>query len=116
VSYPRVRGRIERKVPSGSGASVGVRITTVVAVALAILIVGFVLLRGGGGGYEVTIALPNANQLVKGNQVKIGGVSVGKIKSIKLADNGEALIKFSIDPSDLQPLHDGTVARIRSTS
>jgi phospholipid/cholesterol/gamma-HCH transport system substrate-binding protein len=89
---------------------------TIATIALAILVVGFLLLRGGGDSYEVTLALPNANQLVKGNQVKIGGVSVGEIKSIKLADNGEALITFSIDPSDLKPLHDGTVARIRSTS
>jgi phospholipid/cholesterol/gamma-HCH transport system substrate-binding protein len=93
-----------------------VRIATVVAIALAILIVGFVLLRGGGGGYEATLALPNANQLVRGNQVKVGGVAVGKVKSIKLADNGEALITFSVDPDDLTPLHAGTVARIRSTS
>ena len=102
-------------MPSGSGTNVGVRIATVVAVALAILIVGFLLLRGGGDSYEVTLALPNADQLVKGNQVKVGGVEVGKIKSIKLADNGEALIKFSVDPDDLTPLHVGTVARIRST-
>jgi phospholipid/cholesterol/gamma-HCH transport system substrate-binding protein len=103
------------KVPSGSGANVGVRVLTVVTIALAVVVVGFLLLRGGGSSYEVTIALPNANQLVIGNQVKIGGVAVGKIKTIKLADNGEALIKFSVDPGDLTPLHVGTVARIRST-
>jgi phospholipid/cholesterol/gamma-HCH transport system substrate-binding protein len=88
---------------------------TIAAVAVAILIVGFLLLRGGGGGYEVTLRLPNANQLVKGNQVKVGGVAVGSVKSIKLADNGQAVIEIGVD-DDLAPLHVGTVARIRSTS
>ena len=41
------------------------------------IVAGFLLLTGGGGGYRVSMTLENANQLVKGNLVKVGGVEVG---------------------------------------
>ena len=51
-------------MPSGSGTNVGLRLLTVLTVALAVVVVGFLLLRGGGGDYTVTMTLANANQLV----------------------------------------------------
>ena len=47
-------------------AAVGSLIAAIVAVA--------VLMFGSGGGTEYTIHLQNANQLVKGNEVKVGGL------------------------------------------
>jgi phospholipid/cholesterol/gamma-HCH transport system substrate-binding protein len=103
-------------VPSGSGTNVGLRLLTVGAIALAVLIAGFLLLRDGGGGYRVSMTLDNANQLVKGNQVKVGGVPVGSVTKIALVDDGRARIDLKIDADDLSPLHHGTRATIRSTS
>jgi phospholipid/cholesterol/gamma-HCH transport system substrate-binding protein len=102
-------------VPSVSGTNVGLRVLTVSAVALAVLIAGFLLLRGPGG-YRVSMTLDNANQLVKGNHVKVGGVPVGSVESIELADDGRARIELSISDAGLRPLRRGTHATVRQTS
>jgi len=80
-----------------------------VAVAVA------VLMFGAGGGYHVYLTLDNAGQLVKGNQVKVGGRPVGMVESIELQDDARARIEVSID-DELAPLHEGTVMTLRSTS
>lgn len=98
------------------GTDVGLRLLTVGAVALAVLIAGSLLLRDGGGGYRVSMTLENANQLVKGNQVKVGGVSVGSVAKIALADDGRARIELKIEDEGLRPLRRGTQATVRSTS
>lgn len=97
------------------GTNAGLRLLTVGAIALAVLTAGLLLLRGDGG-YRVSMTLLNANQLVKGNQVKVGGVPVGTVKKIALADDGRARIELQIDDKGLQPLHSGTQATVRSTS
>ena len=38
------------------------------------------LMFGGGGGYKVTAVFENGGQLVKGNQVRVGGRSVGTVE------------------------------------
>jgi phospholipid/cholesterol/gamma-HCH transport system substrate-binding protein len=103
-------------VPSGSGTNVGLRLLTVAGIALAVVVVGVVLLRGDGGDYRVSMTLDNANQLVKGNQVKVGGVTVGSVSRIALADDGRARVELSIDDSGPRPLRRGTHATVRSTS
>ena len=70
---------------------------------------------GAGGGYHVYLTLDNAGQLVKGNQVKVGGRPVGMVESIELQDDARARIEVSID-DELAPLHEGTVMTLRSTS
>jgi phospholipid/cholesterol/gamma-HCH transport system substrate-binding protein len=88
-------------------------------VALAGLIAAIVLIAvlmfGGSGGYTVTARFQNAGQLVKGNQVEVGGRPVGSVEEIRLAPDGMAEIKFAVD-GDLAPLHRGTFATIRSSS
>lgn len=103
-------------MPTTRGANVVLRVWTIAAIALAVLIAGFLLLRDGGGSYSVSMTLQNANQLVKGNQVKVGGVPVGKVASIKLTDDGRARIELSITDDGLTPLHEGTQATVRSAS
>jgi phospholipid/cholesterol/gamma-HCH transport system substrate-binding protein len=98
-----------------SGTNVGLRLLTVATIALAVLVAGFVLLRGDGG-YRVSMTLDNANQLVKGNDVKVGGVPVGSVEEIELADDGRARIELSIDDDGLKPLHKGTHATVRLAS
>ena len=89
------------------------RVAALVALVGAILAV--VLLLGGGSDYEVTAEFENASQLVKGNEVVVGGSSVGTVKSIELGDHGQALVTFSVN-EDYAPLMRGTVATVRSPS
>ena len=44
------------------------------------------MMFGGDGGYRVTATFENAGQLVKGNQVRVGGRPVGTIEAIELND------------------------------
>ena len=74
-----------------------------------------VLLLGGGDDYTVTAEFENAGQLVKGNQVVVGGSAVGTVNEIELGDDGQALVTFSVN-DDYAPLQRGTVATIRSPS
>ena len=89
------------------------RVAALVALVVAVLAV--VLLLGGGDDYTVTAEFENAGQLVKGNQVVVGGSAVGTVNEIELGDDGQALVTFSVN-DDYAPLQRGTVATIRSPS
>jgi phospholipid/cholesterol/gamma-HCH transport system substrate-binding protein len=84
-------------------------------VLLAVVAVA-VLLFTGDGGYRVTAEFVNAGQLVKGNEVKAGGVAVGSVKDIDVTEDGRAEVTFSIDDDDYQPLRQGTRVMIKQAS
>jgi phospholipid/cholesterol/gamma-HCH transport system substrate-binding protein len=86
----------------------------VVALGVGVLAIALLLLRGGDS-YEVTAEFENAAQLVKGNLVEVAGVKAGTVKDISLGPHGSAEVKMSID-GDYAPLHEGTLATIRSQS
>jgi phospholipid/cholesterol/gamma-HCH transport system substrate-binding protein len=84
------------------------------ALVLVVLVILYLLLAGGGGStYKLLFA--EANQLVRGDQVQVGGVPVGSIKNIVLTDEDKALITIHVD-SALTPLHAGTTAQVRVPS
>jgi phospholipid/cholesterol/gamma-HCH transport system substrate-binding protein len=85
-----------------------------VAVVVAAIVVVALLLFTGGSTYTVKVQFQNAGQLVKGNQVQVGGRPIGTVNKISLTDQGMAEIEISLD--QLKPLHEGTTAVIRSTS
>src|SRR4051812_13222798 len=89
------------------GAAIGCLIAAVIAVAL--------LMFGSGGGTEYTVHMQTGNQLVNGNEVKVGGLAVGKIKTIKLSKDNQAEVKITVN-DEFSPLHQGTTAIIRQTS
>jgi phospholipid/cholesterol/gamma-HCH transport system substrate-binding protein len=97
-----------------SSSPVG-RIAAILALVGALVVV-LLLLLGGGDTYKVTGHFQNASQLVKGNNVTVAGVSVGKVADIKLGDDGEALVEMDIKDSDYTPLKQGTTATVRSQS
>src|SRR5262249_1089916 len=70
------------------------------------------ILTSGGGGYRYRLLFQTAGQLVPGNQVQIGGVPVGSIDSISLADDSTAQVDISVN----QQLHQGSTATVRATS
>jgi phospholipid/cholesterol/gamma-HCH transport system substrate-binding protein len=82
-------------------------------IGAAVLVV--LLMFGGDGGYRVTAVFDNAGQLVKGNQVKVGGRPIGTIEDIGLNNRSQAVVELKVD-DELAPLHAGTTATIRSPS
>ena len=73
------------------------------------------LLFSGGGDYKVTATFSNGGQLVKGNQVRVGGRPVGVVDKITLNDESQAVVVMSLE-KDFGDLHRGTTATIRSNS
>ena len=86
------------------------------AVVVAVAALAVVLLRPGGSDYVVHAQFQNASQLVKGDLVQVAGAPIGKVKAIKLTDDGKADIKMAITDDRYKPLRDGTRALIRQAS
>lgn len=91
-------------------------VVVVLALAGAALATG--LVGGSSGGERYRIVLPDANQLVPGNEVQVGGRRVGSVTDIGLADDHRATVEFRIDDADLLPLRarSSVVVRVRSLS
>ncbi len=84
------------------------------ALAVVVLVVAYLVFSGGGGAtYKIVFA--EGDQLVKGDQVQVGGVPVGSIENIALTSDFKALITIHVD-SKLTPLHQGTTAQVRVPS
>jgi phospholipid/cholesterol/gamma-HCH transport system substrate-binding protein len=83
--------------------------------ALAVAVVVAVLLLTGGNKHEYTLVFQSAGQLVKDNDVQIGGRRIGRVADIKLSNNNLAEVKIQVE-EPYAPLHQGTTAVIRSGS
>ena len=82
--------------------------------ALVVLIVAY-LVFGGGGGADYQLIFAEAGQLVRGDQVQVGGVPVGSVTDIVLTHDFKAQVTIHVD-SSLTPLHQGTIAQVRVPS
>ncbi len=80
-----------------------------VVVALAVVFVG------GDGVHRYTILFQNAGQLVKDDDVQVGGRRIGSIREIELTQDNQARISVEVE-EPYAPLHQGTRAVIRATS
>ncbi|HKT83120.1 MAG TPA: MlaD family protein [Solirubrobacterales bacterium] len=80
--------------------------------AIAVLVLGYVIFFGGNGEHKYNLLFQNASQLVPDNQVLIGGQPVGSVESIELTEDNLAKVVVSVS----QELHEGTTATIRATS
>jgi phospholipid/cholesterol/gamma-HCH transport system substrate-binding protein len=94
-------------VTAARGAALG-------ALVLAVAVVAVLLLRGDGGT-SYKLRFENAGQLVKDDDVQVGGRRIGSVRKISLTDDNQAEITISVQ-GDYAPLHDGTTAIIRATS
>jgi phospholipid/cholesterol/gamma-HCH transport system substrate-binding protein len=84
------------------------------ALGLVVLIVAYLVFAAGGGStYKLELA--EGDQLVRGDQVQVGGVPVGSVTNIELTHDYKALITVHVD-STLVPLHHGTTAQVRVPS
>jgi phospholipid/cholesterol/gamma-HCH transport system substrate-binding protein len=84
------------------------------ALLLAAVLVA-VLLLGGSNTMKYRAVFENAGQLVKDDDVQIGGRRVGSIKDIKLTNDNRAVVDFEVEEG-FAPLRDGTRALIKATS
>ncbi len=84
------------------------------ALGLVVLIVAYLVFAGGGGS-NYKLELAEGDQLVRGDQVQVGGVPVGTVTNIELTHDFKALITIHVD-SSLVPLHHGTLAQVRVPS
>jgi phospholipid/cholesterol/gamma-HCH transport system substrate-binding protein len=87
----------------------------VLGALLAVVAVLAIILLSGGGGTEYKLVFQNAGQLVRGNDVQIGGRRVGIVEDILLTNDNQAEVVVSVE-EPYAPLHEGTEATIRLTS
>ena len=95
------------------GSSVA-RVAALGAVIAAAVLVALLFL-GGGDSYNVTARFLNAAQLVKGNEVQIGGVPAGTVEDIQITSDGRADVTIKIEER-FTPLRVGTRAVIKQRS
>jgi phospholipid/cholesterol/gamma-HCH transport system substrate-binding protein len=88
------------------------RIAALGALVLIVIAIIVLLLGSGGNDNHYKLVFETGGQLVKGNQVMIGGVPVGSVDDVKLLDNAQAEVDISVN----RPLHEGSSAIIRATS
>ncbi len=107
-------GRGATRAPGGARAWLP-RALALGALALVVLIVAYLLFSGGRSASYVLV-FKNGNELVRGDEVQVGGVPVGSVKDIELSsDRRSARVKIEVQ-SSLLPLHQGTTAQIRTPS
>jgi len=91
------------------------RALATLALVLAVAILAWLLVLRGSPGHEYTFVFENAGQLVRDNDVQVGGRRVGSIKDIELTDDNQAAITVEVE-EPFAPLREGTEATIRLTS
>ena len=90
------------------------RIVTLLVAAVAVVLVGIVLL-GGSSNPTYVMTFETAGQLVGDNDVQVGGRRVGKVTEIELTANNQANVTVEVQ-EPYAPLHEGTTAIMRATS
>src|SRR3954468_9860239 len=102
-------------MPVRTGRLVFGRAMVIAALVAAPLFFALLLLNSSSG-YTVHALVSDAGQIVKGNEVQVGGVPIGTVDDVRLRDGGRsAELDLSIN-GDEAPLHEGTTATIRNPS
>jgi phospholipid/cholesterol/gamma-HCH transport system substrate-binding protein len=112
-SAPPPRDSLPHRPTRSSRAGL-VRTLAAGALALVVLIVAYLVFAGGGDS-TYKLEFNEADQLVRGDQVQVGGVPVGSVTDIQLTHDYKAVVTIHVQ-SSLAPLHAGTVAQVRVPS
>ncbi len=84
------------------------------ALVLAVVLIAVLLLRPGSA-HEYDLIFQNAGQLVKDDDVQVGGRRIGSVRKIELTGDNRARVRVKVD-EPISPLREGTQATIRLTS
>src|SRR4051812_12279916 len=92
--------------------------------AIVLLVVGLPALlafglgaeKRAGGGYQVRAIFDNASFLTPGEDVKVSGVKVGKVKTLDVTDDNKAAIVLQIVNAGFTPFHQDSHCSIRPQS
>jgi len=84
------------------------------ALVLAIVLVAVLLFRGADT-HQYNLVFQNAGQLVKDDDVQVGGRRIGSVREITLTNDNSARVKIEVQ-EPYAPLREGTTAVIRLTS
>jgi phospholipid/cholesterol/gamma-HCH transport system substrate-binding protein len=87
----------------------------VAALLVAAFLAVWLLLFRSGGGHEYTLVFQTAGQLVKDDDVQVGGRRIGSVRAIELTDDNQAAVRVEVQ-EPYAPLREGTQATIRLTS
>ncbi|MCW3065219.1 MAG: hypothetical protein JWN32_2391 [Solirubrobacterales bacterium] len=90
------------------------RVSGLLATALVVGVVVFLLFFSGSGPYTLHARFADAGQLVPGDLVEIGAGNIGTVDDIELTDNGQADVVLKITDGKFTPFHRGTIAQIRA--
>ena len=85
-------------------------------VVVAVVVIALVVALSGAGEYTVHARFVSASQLVKGNEVKVSGITVGSVDDVALTDDGQADVTLRITKPEFAPLRQGTEATVRQAS
>jgi len=77
------------------------------------VVIVLLLVLGGGAGSTYKLEFAEAFQLVRGDQVQVGGVPAGSISNIELTKDYKALVTIHVNRFKL---HQGTTAEVRTPS
>jgi phospholipid/cholesterol/gamma-HCH transport system substrate-binding protein len=101
----------------GAGAPRRVNATRLLAGGALVVVLTIVLLLalGGESGATYQLIFPEASELVRGDEVQVGGTRVGSVTDIELTSDYKARVTIHVD-SSLVPLHEGTGAEVRVPS
>jgi phospholipid/cholesterol/gamma-HCH transport system substrate-binding protein len=106
---------VRREEHEGPTARSGLsRVAAGAAVLVAAAIAALLLFGADSGGYRVKARFISGSQLVKGNQVDIGGTKAGLVKDLKITPDGQAEVTLEIEER-YAPLRRGTRAVIRAS-
>ncbi len=99
--------------------------TLVGAVTVLIALVAVFLAYNANNGlpfvptYRISVEIPNANTLIKGNEVRIGGVRVGQVTDVEPETGADGSVNAKVDlelDRDQKPLPDDSTVIVRSRS
>jgi phospholipid/cholesterol/gamma-HCH transport system substrate-binding protein len=82
---------------------------------VAVVAVVAVLVARNGDSTHYRLHFQNAGQLVKDDDVQVGGRRIGSVQDIRLTADNQAEIEIAVDRA-FGRLHEGTTATIRATS
>ncbi len=116
----------ERRMRGGRVGTLAASPTLVGAVTVLVVVVAVFLSYQANQGlpfvptYKLSAELPNANTLVPGNEVRIGGARVGQIKEIEPISQEDGSVSAKVDmelnQENLDPLPEDSTVIVRARS